>query len=326
MTTELTLLSDDDATHDALVKAFKRFPPIALSQFKRVLNASTKHFAHHLAKQTRIASLNARKRDWQYLVADTDRDVARGAVYSKDQLESYEEAKAKIAQANVEIIALRNEPQIPTINPETPAEFILESRGKFADAHVTVTVPKNGNILDAINASRLDQEDSRRRKAEIHNESLPPQDAIARMVADIDANAQAPDFGSVMRLKPQLLDYVTRTGRGLPDEQGHVEWPTKNAYLEGGRYEEMDQGNRLVCWLFRDALIGRGKAELAKLYAGKKGISVAERTRLLAELDAAILAEERKEEALICMAEDAGLPILRRPMANPLAVLCVAPA
>ena len=26
MTTELTLLSDDDATHDALVKAFKRFP------------------------------------------------------------------------------------------------------------------------------------------------------------------------------------------------------------------------------------------------------------------------------------------------------------
>ena len=43
------------------------------------------------------------------------------------------------------------------------------------------------------------------------------------------------------------------------------------------------------------------------------------------EIEAEMLAEERREEAILRLCEDAGLKVYRRPFANPLAVLGVAP-
>jgi hypothetical protein len=324
----LTILSDDDETHDALVRAFdERFPPNALTSYLIVQKASEKHSAGQLAKRERIATLQAKKRDWQHHVTSFDRDVARGAEYPPSEVKKRNASKKKSEQADAEINSLRNEQQTPNLPDETLAEFVMDSHGKFVAVAVEAKLPKGQTPLEALQASRANREALVRKKADTNREPLPLADSVARLKADVYAKGQGPDVGAIMKMKPEIPEhFVAKSTIKRPDMQGHLEWPTMGEFVEGGRRIEIDQGNALVCWLFPAAIIERGTAELTKLYAGRKGLSVADRNRVLAEIDAEILMEERREEMAVRMCEDAGVIVFRRPLANPLAVLGIEPA
>jgi hypothetical protein len=86
-----------------------------------------------------------------------------------------------------------------------------------------------------------------------------------------------------------------------------------------GRPFDGDVG-ALLCLLHGDRLIEMLKPALASLPAG---ISAADRRQQLAELDAAILEVEHREQDLLDLAEAQGLPFEYRADANPAVVLRV---
>jgi hypothetical protein len=322
----MQLLSNDDEMHNALEEKFQRYPPEAYDSFVFVLKANERKDGERFAKSQRVAALNAKRQDWGSYVAAVDRDIARGETPHPIEMKKYEATKRKIAQARAEIQVIRSQPETPSLPAETLAEFVNENRGeKFEAATAEVKLPKGQGPLDALKESRGQRESLVAQKLAVLKKQLPLAQAVAQLTADVDRRATPPDLCSVMKLQATTTDHVTSTVARTLTAQGHVKWPATQDYFDG-RVVDLDNATGLVCWLFRDAIIARGTAELQKSYAGEKGISEAERSSLIADLDAQILEEERREEAFIRLAEDAGLTVYRRPLANPLAVLQIAPA
>ena len=90
--------------------------------------------------------------------------------------------------------------------------------------------------------------------------------------------------------------------------QGHISFPTRREIFENGRTGELDEAFGFLCWIMPDAILAKGKAELDALY--KKtgpGISVEERTRIIADLDA----EHRLVGAFASPSEQSGLSAKR---------------
>jgi hypothetical protein len=142
--------------------------------------------------------------------------------------------------------------------------------------------------------------------------------------------------------KAAMADIVDQLAeRGIPDLFGLLErreraekivWPTVSP---GTMMEGLDGPARanllfvknfdalgMMCWLFRDHVIERLEAELALRSDDTAALTDAEQAKQLQEVSAALLLAQRAEEAAIELTErDGGAGILRRPDANPLAVL-----
>lgn len=323
----LTLLSDDDETHNALERAFAKLPPVALVSFLRVRKVSERNSAIHFAESQRNATLVAKMQDWKNHVSTVDRDLARGQPVHKVEMEKYEANKRKISKAVAEMTARRNKKQTPNLNDEFLAEFVLDNARKpFKPATADVKLAKGQSPAAALDETRVDLASAFSRLTATKNELILFDEALARLIADVDAKAAGPNFKPVTQMQEQYFDYVSATGARRPKIQGRTEWPTKHEILEGGNPHEFDRGTAMLCWLHRDAIIARGKAELTKLYAGRKGISEADRTHQLAAIEDEILTIERREELLVRLCEDANLTVYRRPTANPQAVLQITPA
>ncbi|ARN81833.1 hypothetical protein [Methylocystis bryophila] len=76
--------------------------------------------------------------------------------------------------------------------------------------------------------------------------------------------------------------------------------------------KEIPDGLALVAWLHRDALIARVEREIDENSDDRSALDPGQRKSLRAELEAALLAAERIEEAAIVAAEAAGVLIVRR--------------
>ena len=300
--TDFMMLDEDDDKNDALHKLFatKLKSTAALGGYRRVLKANERHSGVQRGRSERVAMIGAKKRDWDALIAEVDRDIARGETPHASTMKQYESAKKKSAQATVEIREVRNAPQIAALPAETLAEYLLETHDNFVDATVEMKLPKGQSPLEALDSSRENLKELRFERAGVTNAPLPFEDAVAQLTRDVDAKAAAgaPNLRPVTKLQTPYVDYASPRVGIKPAVQGSTEWPTSGEYIDG-RTVDLDQGSALVCWLFRDAIIERGKAELAKLYGETKGISIQERASLLAKIDAEILQEERREEEIV---------------------------
>ena len=78
----------------------------------------------------------------------------------------------------------------------------------------------------------------------------------------------------------------------------------------------------LLAWLDPERLMERLEQEVDARFPGD-GLSDSERSEKLAELEAELLAAERREEAIIGMAREGGANVSRRAHADPRAVLNV---
>jgi hypothetical protein len=77
----------------------------------------------------------------------------------------------------------------------------------------------------------------------------------------------------------------------------------------------------LLAWLFQNQLIEKLEQEIDELADDDNALTDEQRTQREAALAAELLAAERREEALIVMAEAGGTQIMRRPYPDPRAVL-----
>ena len=104
--------------------------------------------------------------------------------------------------------------------------------------------------------------------------------------------------------------------------QGLFELPTL-PYETGERTIEVNDGVGLLLWLRKDAVLEKIRAEMNAFYKGKTPLSRTDRDAKLAEIDAAILAAGRVEEAAIEALEARGARILRRHDADLHAVFAI---
>ncbi|MBV5271683.1 MAG: hypothetical protein JZU55_19480 [Afipia sp.] len=226
----------------------------------------------------------------------------------------------RIAKANEEVKKLSAQQKLePTLPPHIIFEELRELRPGtvLVDARVTVKLGKS-DVADAINASRNKIAALTSQRGAVRNALLPKDVALHRAITDIkqEAAENAPDFTPNAKLVRPMIN--------LRPRQGRTEWPTLS--LESGmQLVEIEDAAAIVKFVMRDALIAAATESISKLYEGNPlVISEADRPKAIAAVDAEILAESRREEALIEIAEAKGIKILRRPNAPPFAVLGVA--
>lgn len=97
-----------------------------------------------------------------------------------------------------------------------------------------------------------------------------------------------------------------------------VDWPGQ---IPGGELQYQRTGLGFLAWLAGDQIVARLEAEIDATTDEQRTVSAEAKAAADTEFPAIILAHERVEEALIEMATAAGLDVLRRPDASPLAVL-----
>ncbi|MET4021469.1 hypothetical protein [Bradyrhizobium sp. S3.2.12] len=310
-------LHDDFSTSAKIDEALnKRFPAKTRIDYLRLVRASDLHGGEHQARQANIRRITDQARELYNFIQDYERVRAHGeevtADYTKQANFAVKERARLIAEAN----RLRNEPGVGNLPYERGAEFILDSAGQFKAVKVDARIAKGQSPQDALNSVREEILECDRAMRAARAAPLPLAEAAKQIEEDVRAFRRGPDVLATMRIRQETF------GRnGSHSTQGRVRFPSREVVLDGGNREEVDEGVRFLCWLFPDQIIKKATAELEAAYKDKKPLSLAERTRVIAELESKKLDAERREEAIIRSIEDAGGIQWRRPLANMLAVL-----
>lgn len=184
---------------------------------------------------------------------------------------------------------------------------------RFAPAPpVEPKLPKNKTLADALAEVRGQRDELRADLHEVRSSATPAAVVKARMREQIAALAE--------RGEPDCLAGIER-GAPIRFAMRAIESYTPPDPL-AGRYHEHGVADTLglVAWLFRDELIARLDTEIDEL-ADPNAIDDAERAKRERALLDGMLELDRVEEALIGMAEAAGVPAQRRPAAAAAAVL-----
>lgn len=165
----------------------------------------------------------------------------------------------------------------------------------------------------AIDQIRAELRALNERRLEVENAPLPPNELLARAVAEIDALAQR----GALRVNPTARGPEPVTSLNEALRIAAVPVPEANGL---NIFSPGAGGGTLWVWLHRDALVERVEQMIGELPA-KGCLTDEERKARLDEIDGKRLEVERAEEALICLAEQNGQVITRRPDASPIAIL-----
>jgi len=119
-----------------------------------------------------------------------------------------------------------------------------------------------------------------------------------------------------------LVEDLSRRGRPAIDlRQGlEVKWRTREASVAHMSGPDVAA---LLCWLFPNEMAAALDAAVTRAVPAAAPVPSEGRAERMDELAAEVLALERREERLIELATEAGMELLRRPHANPMAVLGV---
>lgn len=314
----LLIPRDDEAELEAKLDA--QFPASTYEILDRLRSVETARNAAYHAKQEKLHALTSKRSELQREVDRANRHIQGGDPYTEEDLIAVAKTKVRITKLVGQIATLRAEQLPPCLPLETITDWISEQKATFEGVPVEAKLSRGELPLDAVIASRDKLDGLQRDLIGVDNALVPEEDAFAGMMADVEAFASqgAPDFSACTKL------VHTSTAVNANMRQGHVDFPRE--FVEtGARLVEIGNGSALAIWAFKDQIIARGRAEIARLYEGKTALSGAERNRRKVEIEAEILKEERREEAILRRCEDAGLKVFRRPSANPLAVLGIAP-
>ncbi|MEH2551057.1 PAS domain-containing protein [Bradyrhizobium sp. AZCC 2262] len=324
---KLSFLFCDDDHLNAIAKKALNGPlsgTSAHAALHRLKAAGEKHSGLYLSRSQQIRHLSEKRRDRLNDARDVERNI-RHYGETPELLNQLAELTSEAAEFGDAIAGLRNAPQSSNLPIETAIGWMPEQTARFVDAP-PVKVDLTQGFVEAVSNERAKLDETKRKIIEVNKRPLPKVEAEARLRDDVNRIALKLDVTPVMCLRQQAREHVMAT-RELPAIQGHVAFPTRREIFEGGRTGELDEAFRFLCWIMPDAIIAKGMAELDALYKKSgTGLSVEERARVIAGLDAEYLEIERREEALIRVAEDRGESIWRRPQASISAVLGITPA
>jgi hypothetical protein len=314
----LLIPQDDDADFESKLEAL--FPSCVSAAVDRLRAVNDARDAAYEARQEKLRTLTSKRSELRHDVDRAERHIQAGDTYTDEDLAAIAKTKARTAKLAGEIASLRGEKSPPCLPLETITDWIGEQTSTFEAVPVDIKLQKGESPLDALAASRRHIDDLRSDLITVHNALVPEEEAVAGMVEDVEAVASqgAPDFSACAQF------VRTSIAVNAVKRQGHVEF-SRELIDTGAQLIEIGNGSGLAVWALKDQIIARGRAEIARLYEGQTALSVPERNRRAAEIEAEILKEERREEAILRRCEDAGLAVFRRPFANPLAILGIAP-
>lgn len=141
---------------------------------------------------------------------------------------------------------------------------------------------------------------------------------IAALKAEREQVAQAPrTVAEAVAVLDDALDRIA--AKFTPNAAGLLNPEARATDFTLG-HGTHDRGTEAAVWLFRDQVRDRLVAEI-KAADHSDGIAAGDRAARLSKIDTRLLGLEREEEALIVQAADHGMEIMRRPDADPRAVL-----
>lgn len=185
-------------------------------------------------------------------------------------------------------------------------KFLNRNGGvSFSRVDVTVAPAEGETVAGAIARVRGEIEDLARDLTRVRRAPRSADEVKAAMRARIDAMARAG--------MPKIHDLTAETPR--------IDlFPSTLSGDTLGRMFNRTVMENALAWLHGDAIKAALEAEIDRR-VGEDGVSAQARTKAEAELPVAILALERREEALIERALMEGMEVGRRPDASPMAVL-----
>jgi hypothetical protein len=278
-----------------------------------IAESDTKHMGQNRERSLRLQFLSNTLKQQNQKVHDTEREIPRYDVRHHPELKKrLAEEESEAAATRAELEAVNKAPRSANLPVETAIEWMGEQKGEFRNAPpVKVTAPRG--FFEAVKESRAKLGDLKSQKSKIAKVLLPESVAVARLLGDVQKMALPLDVAPTTRMHRQLRN-VAHSPMEYPDAQGSVRFPVRKEYFGDGRSGELDEAFRFLCWLLPEQIIAKGKAEIAAIYKQHgPGLSVEERTKLIAEIDVARLQEERREETLIRAATANGETIWRRP-------------
>jgi hypothetical protein len=121
---------------------------------------------------------------------------------------------------------------------------------------------------------------------------------------------------------PKVEQMAAQGAPHIASANGTVEirFPDEPQFADPGAVMSAPSGSasKMLAWLFPEQMLARMTDGLDDVVGG---VSKAEREARSTELNAEVRELEHEEEALVCMALEAGLDVHRRPTASPLALL-----
>lgn len=212
--------------------------------------------------------------------------------------------KERVQELNAELAEIRGHKEPSTLNEELTLEWLSTLNGSYHDA--AVSLPKGKDPEDAREKALNTMRSLEGERIATLKSPLPPDTAFEpiRLAVETAAEEGRPRWESAARLVSIGRDPKLQ-------RQGLFELPTL-PYETGQRTIEVNNGVGLLLWLHKDAVLEKIRAEMNAFYKGKTPLSRTDRDAKLAEIDAAILAAGRVEEAAIEALEARGARILRR--------------
>lgn len=315
-------LFEDIDDEDLADRIESMLPDFALEKVRHLESKSAERSGLYRSISAKIAKLSEQIGEWRSLIARTEREWEHdGMAKTAHAVAQIAKWNQRITKANEEIKKLSEERKM---EPSLPVHILFEELRELPpgtvldDARVSVTVGKSENIEDLIGSSRNNIAALTSSRGAVRNARVPLEAAIHRLKVDA---AQLREGGEIDYLNVTKL---VQPSINMRPRQGRLEAPT--IYFETGTQSiELPNTSAMLHHLLHDEIVRQGTKKLKEFYATKPlVIPESEREARIAEIDAEILAESRREEALIEIAESKGIRILRRPNAPPFAVLGVA--
>jgi hypothetical protein len=290
-----------DASHELREQRGKLKLQVELLESSPRQNVDEKYDGEKWSREVRLSNEIVAERTKLGLV---DAELARLAIVMRDQQE--------IATARRELASNLSE-FVARLPRGTIAEAF--SGGLVAAFKSTVTSVDAGSAAETI-------EQKRRR--------------IRELTSDLDATrvAPMPSREAKQKMRDQVAALAERGEAnvyGLISSGGAIEWPlaTSRSAIYGEKenflaVSTFPDALAIWAWTLPDSLIARLDRAIDEGTDDSTALTVEERARRIAEIEADILANSREEEALIEKIESSGVPVRRRPDADPRAVLGLA--
>lgn len=312
----LVIKEIDFADDPQLLALCKTLPDHAVEKLLLLKERDAKATAWSDTKQARLAPIHDQRHLLAREIRRYESNRGRGD-WDNDDEKALTALRKRHDQCTAKMVEVQNEARPSDFSIERASEYLWNKRGaRYTDARVRVKVAKNTE-LDTLAAVRAEIDRLTQELSAAQRSPVPYELALNRAYADIDRLAAG---GTVDFLRAAKLVPVPKG-----EVQGHIGWP-RTGFDTGSQYVEIIDAPALLASFLGDALKKRAKAELDAFYKSRFSYAnQADRVAAIAAAEAALLATERREEAIVEVCEARKVDVQRRPKANTLAVLGIAP-
>ena len=262
---------------------FDTLPDEAVTKIEKLRRADYEHFAEMRGRFELSQEAESRLRSAE--------NVLRDLRFNKADEKRLKRQQRVVDDARKEVNELRAGKLAPFPTEEGVADWIARNLNKRFES-CAVKIKRPADPQAALEDVRKRIADKIRKRHQVDNARLPSAQVKAQVIAAIENLAASgnPDFNPAFRYE---FIGTSDTARA----QGTVRWP--ETFLNEAR--SIGNGLAFAAWLCKDILIARAKEEIAKLARDDEALTLEQRRKKLAQIDAEILELERQEEALVEM-------------------------